>query len=465
MSTRRTFLKLGAAAGAGALIRWQLDPTSGLLFKTARAFASVQTPQTALDGSTVRQFVEALPTFVGRRVDDASIEVGMFEFQQNVLPSRLYRGLHEPFSAGTYVWGYQVGDSAPSWPGATVEAQRGRATTVKYVNSIPLNPVLRKYLTIDQTIHWADPLHQMGSFGPFTGPIPTVVHLHGAEDPSAFDGAPEAWFTPDGRHGKGYSTLVATDPNAAVYQYPNNQQATTLWFHDHSLGTTRINVFSGLAAFYFIRDQFDTGEEDNPLRLPADSHELELMIQDRQFDTNGQLLFPDSAQNPSLIDGQPGNPGVHPFWIPEFFGDVIVVNGLSWPYLDVEPRRYRFRIVNASNARFLRMGLADSDRGAQGPPLWQIGTDGGLLDGPVKLLGLPEPPATDPSPNDATLPRPLRASRHHPRFHRLVRQALHADKRCPGPLPQRQPADCDRPNSLGDAVPGQPAALEQRHHL
>src|SRR5439155_21601768 len=140
----------------------------------------------------------------------------------------------------------------------------------------------------DQTIHWADPLRQMGSVSPYTGPIPTVVHLHGAEDPSAFDGAPEAWFTPDGRHGKGYSTLFATDRNAAVYQYHNDQQATTLWFHDHSLGITRINVFSGLAAFYFIHDQFDTGQLDNALRLPAGNQEIELLIQDRQFDTRSE---------------------------------------------------------------------------------------------------------------------------------------------------------------------------------
>ena len=398
MTTRRTFLQLGAAVGAGALIRWQLDPTSGLLFNTVRAFASVGTPQTALDGGKIPKFVDPLPTFAGRRIGDPSIEVGMFEFQQNVLPEDLYAGRPAPFNAGTYVWGYQVGDAAPSWPGATIEAQRGRTTTVKYVNALPLDPFLRKYLTFDQTIHWADPLHQMGSFDPFTGPIPTVVHLHGAEDSSLFDGAPEAWFTPDGRHGKGYSTLIATDPNAAVYEYPNGQQAATLWFHDHALGITRLNVFSGLAAFYFIRDQYDTGRSDNPLRLPAGPQEIELMIQDRQFDTNGQLLFPDSPANPSLVDGAPGNPGLHPFWIPEFFGDVICVNGRSWPYLNVEPRRYRFHIVNSSNSRFYRMGLADSKNGAQGPPLWQIGTDGGLLDRPVQLPGLVEPFATHPTP-------------------------------------------------------------------
>src|SRR5207302_1299608 len=120
------------------------DPTGGLLFNASRVFASVQTPQTPLPGGGVRQFVEALPTFVGRRVDDSFIEVGMVAFQQATLPDRLYAGLPAPFNAGTYVWGYQVGDDTrPSWPGTTIEAQRGRATTIKYVNSLPLNPVLR----------------------------------------------------------------------------------------------------------------------------------------------------------------------------------------------------------------------------------------------------------------------------------------------------------------------------------
>src|SRR5438270_9889717 len=145
MTTRRTFLKLGTAVGAGALIRWQLDPTSGFLFNTVRAFASVGTPQTALVGGSIPRFADPLPTFGGRRIGDASIDVGMFEFQQNVLPNALYAALPAPFNAGTYVWGYQVGTAAPSWPGATIEAQRGRATTVTYVNSLPLDPVLRRY--------------------------------------------------------------------------------------------------------------------------------------------------------------------------------------------------------------------------------------------------------------------------------------------------------------------------------
>ena len=396
--SRRDLLKIGALAGAGATVRF-----GGARLLTPSANASVQVPQTALDGSTVPQFVTPLPTFVGRRVGGSSLQATMQEFQQNVLPDEFYTTLASPFQRGTFLWGYGIcgfGHTAPaSWPGTTVEARQGTATAIKYVNDLPVNPVLRSYLTYDQTIHWADPLNAGHVFTPYSGPIPTVVHLHGGEDQSTSDGAPDAWFTNNGLHGPAYFTFEQTDPNAAIYFYPNKQQSTTLWFHDHTLGITRLNVFSGLSAFYFIRDQFDTGFSSNSLRLPASAQEIELMIQDRQFDTNGQLLFPDSNNNPSLVDGPPSNPQIHPFWIPEFFGDTMCVNGRTWPFLAVEPRRYRFRVVNASNARFVRMGLVDASSGATGPAMYQIGTDGGLLDTPVKLPGLPEPVNNDdPSP-------------------------------------------------------------------
>ncbi|HXS66218.1 MAG TPA: multicopper oxidase domain-containing protein [Streptosporangiaceae bacterium] len=395
---RRDLMKIGALAGAGAAVKFG---GSRLVLPTASA--SVQVPQTALDGSTLPRFVTPLPTFVGRRVTASSVQAVMDEFQQNVLPDAFYSSLANPFRRGTFVWGYAIssagGSASPSWPGITVQAQQGTTTSIKYVNNLPTNPVLRGYLTIDQTIHWADPLKAGHPFTPFTGPIPTVVHLHGGEDQSTSDGVPEGWFTNNGLHGPGYFTASPTAANAAIYQYPNRQQSTTLWFHDHSLGITRINVYSGLAAFYFVRDQFDTGLASNPLGLPAGNQEIELMIQDRQFDTNGQLLFPDSNDNPSIVDGPPSNPQIHPFWIPEFFGDTMLVNGRTWPFLNVEPRRYRFRIVNASNARFVRMGLVDDATGNTGPAMYQIGTDGGLLDTPVKLLGQPEPENNDdPSP-------------------------------------------------------------------
>jgi spore coat protein A len=387
--SRRTILKIGAVAGAGAVIRFEA-PT---LFQSADA--SVSVPQTALPGASVSQFVTPVPTFFGKRVSGASLQAYMYEFQQNVLPDQFYRSLSGTYHNGTWLWGYANGllgsYPSPQWPGATVEVRRGTPVTVRYTNDLPDRPFLRPYLTYDQTIHWANPLQATMDFNPYTGPIPTVVHLHGGEDQSTSDGAPEAWFTNNGLHGNGYATFTPTSANSAVYQYPNGQQATTLWFHDHTLGVTRLNVYAGLAAFYLIRDQFDTGLPNNPLRLPAGNFEVELLIQDRQFDTNGQLLWPDSNNNPSLVDGPPSNPKIHPFWIPEFFGDVMCVNGRSWPFLAVEPRRYRFRFLNGSNARFLRMGLVDAASGATGPAIYQIGTDGGLLDTPVKKLGQPEP--------------------------------------------------------------------------
>jgi FtsP/CotA-like multicopper oxidase with cupredoxin domain len=389
--TRRQFVVAGAAAGVVGLT------SSDALIKGSRVFASAAQPQTPLPSANIPKYVTPLVTFSGRRVESTSFTTRMLEFPQVVLPPSMYpRGF-----PGTWVWGYKVDSQVPSWPGVTVEARRGSPTTVTYVNDLPLaasKSHLEKLLTIDQTVHWADPLNAGTAFTPYSGPIPSIVHLHGAEVPSSFDGAPEAWFTQNGIHGRGYTTLTPTAANAAVYQYPNTQPATTLWFHDHSLGITRINVFSGLAAFYLVRDRFDTGEPDNPMRLPAGPFEIELMIQDRFFDTNGQLRFPDGSNTDADLNGPPTNPKTHPFWIPEFFGDAMCVNGRTWPVLKVEPRRYRLRFVDACNARFLRMNLTDPANASSATPpsaipFWQIGTDGGLLDRPVKLNDPADPNA------------------------------------------------------------------------
>lgn len=385
MTTRRHFLRMSAAAVGAGTFFLAGESLQGI----SRVFASVQVPQIPLPGSSIPKYVDPLPTFAGKRVPGTSLIARVQEFQQKILPERIYAGLKSPFRAGTYMWGYKV-DNRPAFsPGFTVEAHRYCPTTITYVNDLPFPTCsqLEPLLTIDQTIHWADPLKQMGSLAPFKGPIPTVTHLHGGETPSAFDGTPNQWFTRDGIHGKGYATLEPTAANSAIYRYPNHQEATMLLFHDHTLGITRLNVFAGLVTGYIIRDQYDTGLPDNPLRLPNGQQEVELILQDKQFDTNGQLLFPDGspASNPTGLNGPPPNPSVHPYWIPEFFGDVIVVNGKSWPFLNVEPRRYRFRFINGANARFFRMRLVDAVSGARGPAFWQITTDGGLLDRPVQL--------------------------------------------------------------------------------
>ncbi|HEU4732315.1 MAG TPA: multicopper oxidase [Kofleriaceae bacterium] len=369
---------------------------------SSAAAPSVLVAQTPLDGATVPKYVEPLTKLSGSRADGTqTVHVDMVEFQQKILPASMYSSLPSPFNNGTFQWGYRVNSGAPHYPGSTIEARQGTATSVVYANRLQgprgSAPFLQKYLTQDLTIHWADPNHVTRNNNcatsvvldprclmPSMSPIPAVAHLHGAEVLSAFDGHPDAWFTPN-------STLTGPGFVSNTYNYVNRQDATTLWFHDHALGTTRLNVYSGLAAFYLIRDNRDTGAASNPIGLPAGPFEQELMVADRQFDTQGQLLFPDGTpgDNPTGINGGPPNPDVHPFWIPEFFGDVIVVNGKSWPFMEVQPRRYRFRVVNGSNARFYQMQLMRSvnhqPTTTPGPAIWQIGSDGGFLNTPTNL--------------------------------------------------------------------------------
>jgi spore coat protein A, manganese oxidase len=367
---------------------------------------SAQVVQTPLLGSTVTKYVTPLPTFIGARVAaGTALDVSYHEFQQKVLPDTFYSGLPAsitPFpgitfnpQAGTYVWGFKVGLMGPLYPGFTVEAQKGTATAVTYTNLLGTAttfPILQRYLTVDQTLHFANPLNVPPSFLPYSGPQPVVPHLHGGEVRSDFDGGPDSWWTPGGEG------PISTPPpvnshrgpyyRTNIYNYPNSQEAATIWFHDHALGMTRTNVYAGIAAFWFIRDQYDTGIPGTGLNLPAGNYEAEIVFQDRQFDTNGQLFFPDGNPPGAGLNGNPPNPTVHPFWNPEFFGDVIVVNGRSWPFYQVEPRRYRFRLLNGSNARFYEIRI-DNNTPNPGPPIYVIGTDGGLLNAPAITSSTP----------------------------------------------------------------------------
>jgi FtsP/CotA-like multicopper oxidase with cupredoxin domain len=365
------------------------------------------TIQPTLAGSTIDKFVDEVPTFAGRRVDGReSVSVNMFEFQQKMLPASFYEHLPAPYDAGTFLWGYALNGAQPSYPASTIEVVQGTATTVTYANGLsnadgsPL--FLQHRLITDLTIHWADPSHASHLGGCMNGPplpanclatnlgpVPAVVHLHGGQVAPAFDGMPETWFTPRlALKGPAYETNT--------YTYPNRQDATTLWYHDHALGITRLNVYAGLAGFYLIRDASDTGTANNPMDLPAGAYEAELLVADRQFDVNGQLYFPAGlpGSGPGL-NGGPPNSDHHPYWIPEFFGDVVVVNGKSWPVMHVEPRRYRFRFVNGSNARFWQMQLFAANNGVPtdtaGPSIWQIASDGGFLNAPVNLDANPIP--------------------------------------------------------------------------
>nr|WP_245249538.1 PKD domain-containing protein [Methanolinea mesophila] len=325
-------------------------------------------PALPIDPHTIPKWVNQLngppPVYVGD--EDGRYEITMSSFCQQILPP--------PFPE-TEVWGYggEAKDGVTGQPlgfvrnspAPSFEAEKDIPVTVKWENQIE-DPHL---FAVDPTLHWANPNqmpHPIPPFNPYPPgypdaqyPVPLVTHLHGAEVQSTSDGGPEQWFTSTGLHGMDYRTEEPTDPDSAVYIYPNSQQPATLWYHDHALGITRINVMSGLAGFYLLRD------EDDPVGavLPQGKYEVPLAIQDRVFLSDGSIFFPSVGNVPD----------VHPYWNPEFFGDTIMVNGMVWPNMNVDRAAYRFRLLDGSNARFYTLTLSN------GMNFTQIGSDGGYL--------------------------------------------------------------------------------------
>ncbi|HDK7155391.1 TPA: multicopper oxidase domain-containing protein [Clostridium botulinum] len=297
--------------------------------------------------------------------------VTMNQFKQQILP---------PEFNPTTVWGYggtikdtSTGEEVKfqNAPGPTFEAVRDIPINVKWVNEI----TAPYSLAVDPTIHWANPNNTPmtpppGGWPPFPPgvpdaqkDVPLVPHLHGGEQASMFDGNPEAWWTAKGLKGSKYIT--------DTFHYLNTQESTTLWYHDHALGVTRLNVVMGLAGFYILRDPANPLDYPGPLITSA-KYEVPIAIQDRSFNEDGSLNFPSEGDNPTI----------HPYWQPEFFGDTIMVNGRVWPNLNVDMTRYRFRLLNGSNARFYNLKFSN------GMQFWQIGTDGGYLNKPVPLTSL-----------------------------------------------------------------------------
>jgi spore coat protein A len=271
----------------------------------------------------------------------------------------------------TTVWGYQVTTvpGPPTYPGPTFVAQKGVPLTVTWRNQLPRynfpDGPGAHLLPVDPNIHIAHPVQ---------GGIPTVTHLHGGHTESASDGLPEAWFT---------QRFKETGPQFVkeTYYYDNDQEAATLWYHDHALGITRLNVYAGLAGFYLLRDENENGLIDGGV-LPGGPYEIEIVIQDRMFTEDGQLFYP--SEDPEIepgFDPLPEGPSA----IAEFFGDFILVNGVAWPMLEVEPRKYRLRLLNGSDSRFYVLEFRDDAMGGTDLNFYQIGTDVGLLPSPVEI--------------------------------------------------------------------------------
>jgi FtsP/CotA-like multicopper oxidase with cupredoxin domain len=390
------------------------------IFNVSSVNAQVDEP--TLDPSDIPKFVNQLvipPVYIPSYTYDyknhqwiQNYRVDMTEFTEQILPTMDENGIPTGF-AQTTVWGYGgIAKDAVTGkylgyfrnsPGATFEITKGLPSQVTWINKI----TTPEMFAVDPTLHWANPnnipmmtaIEQagLGLAPPYPpgydgnpiyvdeqttlnpdgwdaqSPVPLVTHVHGAIVRSDSDGGPEQWFTATGVHGQDYATTKPTSANSAVYYYPNDQQPATIWYHDHALGVTRLNVMSGLAGFYLIRDPCDTIAK----KLPTGQYEIPIAIQDRSFNTDGSMWFPSEGNSPTD----------HPYWNPEFFGNTIMVNGKVWPNLDVDRGQYRFRVLDGSNARFYNMQLKVDGTG-EIVPFTQIGTDGGYLQSAVQLTSL-----------------------------------------------------------------------------
>ncbi len=295
------------------------------------------------DVRTIPKFIDRLP--IPPVAKPLGVKKGIGDLY-NITMKEAFHSFSSAFPL-TKIWGYNG-----MYPGPTIEAFKDISTIVKWNNNLPDKHIL----PYDKTLH--------GTID--TPEVKTVVHLHGARVHSDSDGHPEAWYTRD-------FNITGPSFKRKIYEYTNHQPGTLLWYHDHAMGQTRLNVYAGLAGLYILRDSLEES-----LNLPSGKYEIPLIIQDKSFKENGQLFYPDEPSPESTVK---------PSIVPAFFGDTIVVNGKVWPYLDVEPRKYRFRVLNASNRREYIISLSN------GGEFIQIGTDGGLLESPVSLKSFKLMPA------------------------------------------------------------------------
>jgi spore coat protein A len=432
MLSRRQFLAGSAAAGTGLFLVSFAGGT--------RVVRAVPIPGATLDPSDIAKYMTPLliPPVMprastitqrgGKKID--YYEISMRQLSQQILPADM---------PPTTVWGYGAVSSERDRglllhhaPSLTIEAQRNRPVRVKWINDLvdADGDYLPHLLPVDPTLHWANP--PGGTTGRdsrpdfattperYTGPVPMVTHVHGAVgvgDES--DGYAEAWYLPAARDipagsatdGTWYDFFAAKarasfgvewGPGYATFQYPNANRASTIWYHDHTLGMTRLNVYAGPAGFYIVRggpDDIVLDTRDGSMavlpgpapkandKFPSNKtfYEIPIAVQDRAFDRDGSLFYPDTRAffdgvvAPYIPDG--GMEGFSPIWNPEYFGNAIMVNGNTWPFQVVEQRRYRLRFLNGCQSRFLILDFNE----IPGVEVWQIGNEGGFLAAPVNL--------------------------------------------------------------------------------
>jgi FtsP/CotA-like multicopper oxidase with cupredoxin domain len=404
MLTRRRFLQTCTLAASGLAL-----PLHPFLRRAhAEALSSGLGPLS--DPALQPKFMEAVPNaldpgFLFKDLNSNGGPVQRPNFSIRVHETVQQTGLIDPRSGrrlSTRVWGY--GTNTVSWPGQTFQVMSASAggaqeTVVRWENELRGRKHL---LAVDTSTHWCYSLHGDSSangidyrqYSISRNGVPIVTHLHGGHSDYQFDGNPEFFYSPDGEV-KGPQWDFVSGGFTNTFRYDNAVRAASLWYHDHALGITRLNVYAGLAGFYFVRDELDTGMANNPLGLPAFPYELAYAIQDRMFTQRGELFYPAYPGDPfyeDFIDDEGAElphelfPHGGPTALAEFFGDHIVVNGKIWPKADVEPRHYRLRLLNGSDSRFMVLrfrpaaSLAATDLQGAGAalPFHVIGGDQGL---------------------------------------------------------------------------------------
>ena len=335
MLTRRELIGHGAAGTAGVLLGGALLDGSVL----------------AAPPPLLQPYVDSLPLLVDNAIDATA--GGTVNLSSALVSRKVHRDL-PPTKLFGYLRSGGPGavDPVASYLGPAVVAKTGVPVRVRYTNALAPNDYLRVF-----TNHGSRYLQFAGA-----PEVRTMAHLHGGFVAGADDGNPY-------QHPSAFRTGTVQ-----TVMYPNEQPASLIWYHDHYMGDTRMNVVAGLAGGYLIRDEFDTGT--NPLLPgPLGKYELPLVVQDRQFTAGGALHYPTHSRS----ENGP--------WIGEYFGDVMLVNGKVWPDLLVEPAVYRFRVLNGCNARILKLKL-------HGVPMHVIGAEGGLLPrDPVAVSELTMTPA------------------------------------------------------------------------
>lgn len=390
MMDRRKFLKyIGVAGSAAAMLRFNpLKATPAMAFVPAAppysgSYSNSPYPTTdpgAMNALLANKYTDTLlssvPTFTPTSGNTYDIQMA----QTTATVSSVFGNVTK-----VYAYGQTANNATLHYPGFSFDVNQGTPIVVNFTNKLAPGPnahILPTDPTIDgATVMPMYPLPFPPGFSYQTQPQGTVllenratVHLHGGDvNPGFDDGWPDWWMDPAG----------AVAPVSQTVHYPNTQPGCSLWYHDHGMATTRLNVHAGLAGFYFLRDNIEMRLNiPRPGNQPA--YEVPLVIQDRMFDASGQFVFPQSGSGGTVVNPnsfQQPWPSGHPIWSPEYFGDVAVVNGTIWPKMNVEARKYRFRLLNGCNARFLNLSLRIEapGGGVNTIPFNVIGTDQGFL--------------------------------------------------------------------------------------